>query len=100
MGTGPNIHRRTVDEDRPTHGKIFAGRELSFHILGRRIHVVGAEMKMTLAIGSPQAVSIAAYQAANVFAPLVLAVFIIAIAWPTQQWLQSHMPSFSQWRSR
>lgn len=37
-------------------------------------------------------VSAAAYQASSVFAPLVLALFIIAIVWPLQHWLQSRMP--------
>ena len=37
-------------------------------------------------------VSFAAYQAADVFAPLALALFIIAIVWPLQSWLQARMP--------
>jgi AI-2 transport protein TqsA len=35
--------------------------------------------------------SAAAYQASGVLAPLVLALFIIAIVWPLQRWLQSRM---------
>ena len=38
------------------------------------------------------AVSFAAYQTASVFAPLVLALFIIAVAWPLQDWLRSRIP--------
>ena len=37
-------------------------------------------------------VSAAAYQASAVFAPLALALFIIAIVWPMQSWLQARMP--------
>ena len=37
-------------------------------------------------------VSAAAYQASMVFAPLALALFIIAIVWPLQSWLQARMP--------
>jgi AI-2 transport protein TqsA len=48
--------------------------------------------KVALAIVAAVAVSFAAYQASSVFAPLVLALFIIAIAWPLQQRLQAHMP--------
>ena len=38
-------------------------------------------------------VSFAAYQASEVFAPLALALFIIAIVWPLQSWLQARMPA-------
>ena len=31
-------------------------------------------------------------QASTVFAPLALALFIIAIVWPLQHWLQERMP--------
>jgi len=48
--------------------------------------------KAALAIMAAVAVAFAAYQAASVFAPLVLALFIIAIVWPLQQGLQSRMP--------
>src|SRR5271170_1591030 len=37
-------------------------------------------------------VSFAAYQASDVFAPLALALFIIAIVWPLQSWLNARMP--------
>jgi AI-2 transport protein TqsA len=50
-------------------------------------------VKVALAIGAVVAAAFAAYQAASVFAPLVLALFIIAITWPLQRWLQSRMPS-------
>ena len=38
-------------------------------------------------------VSAAAYQASEVFAPLALALFIIALVWPLQSWLQARMPT-------
>jgi AI-2 transport protein TqsA len=50
------------------------------------------EAKVALAIVAAVAVAFAAYQAASVFAPLVLALFIIGITWPLQRWLQSRMP--------
>src|SRR6516165_3808658 len=37
--------------------------------------------------------SAAAYEASEVFAPLALALFIIAIVWPLQCWLQARMPA-------
>jgi len=51
----------------------------------------GPELKI-MAILAAVAISAAAYQAGSVFAPLVLALFIIAIVWPMQAWLQSRMP--------
>ena len=51
----------------------------------------GPELKI-IAILAAVAISAAAYQAGSVFAPLVLALFIIAIVWPMQAWLQSRMP--------
>ncbi len=54
---------------------------------------VSLEPKIALAIVAVVVVSFAAYQAATVFAPLVLALFIIAIVWPLQQRLQSHLPT-------
>ena len=50
------------------------------------------EVKVALAIVAAVAVAFAAYQAESVFAPLVLALFIIGITWPLQRWLQSRMP--------
>ncbi|HEY1452935.1 MAG TPA: AI-2E family transporter [Roseiarcus sp.] len=37
-------------------------------------------------------VSFAAYQASEVFAPLALALFIIAIVWPLHSWLETRLP--------
>ncbi len=39
------------------------------------------------------AVSVAAYQATVVFAPLTLGLFVIALVWPIQDWLQRRMPA-------
>ena len=52
----------------------------------------GSGTKVALAIVAAVIVAVAAYQAASVFAPLVLALFIIAM-WPLQQRLQSYMPT-------
>jgi AI-2 transport protein TqsA len=54
--------------------------------------MASVEVKVALAIVAAVAVAFAAYQAASVFAPLVLALFIIGITWPMQRWLQSRMP--------
>ena len=51
------------------------------------------ETKVALAIVAAVAAAFAAYQAASVFAPLVLALFIIGITWPLQRALQSRMPT-------
>ena len=56
------------------------------------------EAKVALAIGAAVAVAFAAYQAESVFAPLVLALFVIGISWPLQQALKSHR-SLSRWPS-
>ncbi|HEY2529377.1 MAG TPA: AI-2E family transporter [Xanthobacteraceae bacterium] len=48
--------------------------------------------KIAIAILAALAISVAAYQAASVFAPLVLALFVIAIVWPLQRRLQSRLP--------
>ena len=37
-------------------------------------------------------ICVAASQASAVFAPLALALFIIALVWPLQFWLQARMP--------
>ena len=50
------------------------------------------EAKVALASVAAVAVAFAAYQAASVFAPLVLALFIIGVTWPLQRWLQARMP--------
>src|ERR1700727_922250 len=38
-------------------------------------------------------ICVAASQASDVFAPLALALFIIALIWPMQSWLQARMPA-------
>ncbi len=54
---------------------------------------MAADLKVRMiAILTAVTISFAAYQAASVFAPLVLALFIIAIVWPMQAWLQSRLP--------
>jgi AI-2 transport protein TqsA len=55
----------------------------------------GLELKIAVGIMAAVAVSVAAYQAASVFAPLVLALFIMAIVWPLQHQLQSRMPKLA-----
>jgi predicted PurR-regulated permease PerM len=52
----------------------------------------GLASKLSIAVVVAAAVSVAAYQASTVFAPLVLAIFIIALVWPLQSRLQSWMP--------
>jgi len=49
-------------------------------------------LRVTVGIIASVAIAIAAYQAASVFAPLALAIFIIPIVWPLQSRLQLHMP--------
>ena len=50
---------------------------------------------LTVSVGIIAAVmvSVAAYQASDVFAPLALALFIIALVWPLQSWLQARIPT-------
>ena len=50
---------------------------------------------LTVSVGIIAAVMIcvAASQASDVFAPLALALFIIALIWPMQSWLQARMPA-------
>ena len=38
-------------------------------------------------------ICVAASQASDVFAPLALALFIIALVWPLQSWLHARMPA-------
>lgn len=52
----------------------------------------GLELRVAVGIIASVAIAIAAYQAANVFAPLALAIFMISIVWPLQSRLQLHMP--------
>jgi AI-2 transport protein TqsA len=49
-------------------------------------------LKITIGLTAAVVVAAALSQASNVFAPLALALFIIAIVWPLQQRLQSRMP--------
>jgi predicted PurR-regulated permease PerM len=48
--------------------------------------------KAALAIVATVVVAFGAYEATTVFAPLMLALFIIAIVWPLQRRLQIHLP--------
>ena len=50
-------------------------------------------LKSSVGLIAAVAVSVAAYQAESVFAPLTLALFIIALVWPLQDWLQARMPA-------
>src|ERR1700751_4270607 len=50
-------------------------------------------LKTSVALIAAVALSAAAYQAEGVFAPLTLALFIIALVWPMQHWLQARMPA-------
>jgi AI-2 transport protein TqsA len=52
----------------------------------------GVELRIMVTILAAVAIAFAAYQAASVFAPLVLALFIIAIVWPMHDRLQSRLP--------
>jgi AI-2 transport protein TqsA len=49
-------------------------------------------LDVSVGIIAAAVVSAVAYQASAVFAPLALALFIIAIVWPMQSWLQARMP--------
>ena len=44
--------------------------------------------RMSLALLAAIGLTVAAYQADVMFAPLALAVFIIALVWPLQRWLK------------
>jgi AI-2 transport protein TqsA len=50
------------------------------------------EQRVTATVVVVAAVAVGAYLGASVFAPLVLALFIIAVVWPLQQWLQARLP--------
>jgi AI-2 transport protein TqsA len=50
-------------------------------------------LNVSVAIVAAVLVSAAAYLASVVFAPLALALLIIAIVWPLQHWLQARMPT-------
>ncbi len=49
--------------------------------------------RTSLALLAAIGVSVAAYQAKAVFAPLALALFIVALVWPTQRRLQARVPA-------
>ena len=49
--------------------------------------------RTSLAIVAVVAIAVAAYFADTVFAPLTLALFIIALVWPLQRWLKARMPA-------
>ena len=49
--------------------------------------------RISLALLAAVVVAAAVYQADAVFAPLALAVFIIALIWPLQRWLQARAPA-------
>jgi AI-2 transport protein TqsA len=51
-----------------------------------------AEQRVTAAVVVVAAVAVGAYLGASIFAPLVLALFIIAVVWPLQQCLQARLP--------
>ena len=50
-------------------------------------------LNVSVGIIAAVVVTAAAYQASAVFAPLALALFIIAIVWPLQCWLHARMPA-------
>jgi AI-2 transport protein TqsA len=52
-------------------------------------------LRVTVGVIVSLAIAIAAYQAASVFAPLSLAIFVIAVVWPLQSRLQLHMPKLA-----
>jgi len=54
--------------------------------------VADRELRIMVGIIAAILASAALSQAISVFAPLALALFIIAIVWPLQHWLQSRMP--------
>ena len=66
--------------------------EPRYHVAVKRLITtrVGDEERPTRP--KAQTASDVAYQAVSVFAPLVLALFIMAIIWPLQHRLQLHMP--------
>jgi AI-2 transport protein TqsA len=50
-------------------------------------------VRTSLALLAVIGLTVAVFQADVVFAPLALAVFIIALVWPLQHWLQGRMPA-------
>ena len=53
---------------------------------------IGFGLKITIGLVATVLVTAAVGQAGTVFAPLALALFIIAIVWPLQNRLQARMP--------
>jgi predicted PurR-regulated permease PerM len=51
-----------------------------------------AEVRISTATIAVVAIAFAAYEAASVFAPLAIALFVIGTVWPLQHWLQVRMP--------
>ena len=54
--------------------------------------MAGLALKITVGIIAAVLIAAAAAQASTVFAPLALAMFIVAIVWPLQHRLQARMP--------
>jgi AI-2 transport protein TqsA len=52
-----------------------------------------AALKTSVGLIAAVLLAFAAYQADAVFAPLTLALFIIALVWPLQRWQQARMPA-------
>src|ERR1700677_5101707 len=50
-------------------------------------------LNVSVGIMAAVMISVVASQASDVFAPLALALFIIALVWPLQSWLQARMPA-------
>jgi predicted PurR-regulated permease PerM len=57
--------------------------------------IVGSASRVALSIIAAVLIAAAAAQASKVFAPLALALFIIAIVWPLQRRLQARMPKLA-----
>jgi predicted PurR-regulated permease PerM len=53
----------------------------------------GSTLNVSVALIAAVALSVAAYQADGVLAPLTLGLFIIALVWPLQNWLQKRAPA-------
>jgi AI-2 transport protein TqsA len=50
-------------------------------------------LNVSVGIVAAVMICVAAYQASEVFAPLALALFIVALVWPLQSWLRARMPA-------
>ena len=64
----------------------------------REFFVMARDSALTVSVGIIAAIMIcvAASQASAVFAPLALALFIIALVWPLHSWLQTRMPALDR----